>query len=335
MQLASQVNTFGGHMQRKYGCRVHKLALNASFTCPNRDGAKGLGGCTFCNNTSFSPNSKQPPTVASQIEAGRQVIRKRTGAQRYLAYFQAYTNTYADIQYLKRLYDDALSEPDVIGLSVGTRPDCVPDPVLDLLAGYQEQGYEVWLELGLQSANDATLDRVNRGHGWAEYADAMERCRVRNLQVCTHLIVGLPGETAFDSVASFDRVMELKAGFTPTQGMKLHPLHIVKGTQLARQWKQGLYQGVPYDDYVEASIEIIRRSPAELVFHRLTGTAEADLLLSPRWCAKKWRVLNDIALGLAGQDWRDPLHIPSASIDMSDVFVDAADCSSVRFQPCS
>ena len=295
MQLASLVNSFGGHMQRKYGYRVHKLALNASFTCPNRDGSKGLGGCTFCNNTSFNPNSKQPPSIAEQIEAGRQVIRKRTGAQRYLAYFQAYTNTYADIEYLKRLYDEALSEPDVIGLSVGTRPDCVPDPVLDLLASYQSQGLEVWLELGLQSANDATLARVNRGHGWAEYEDAVLRSRQRGLQLCTHLIVGLPGESALASVESFDRVMALG-----TAGLKLHPLHIVKGTQLARQWKQGLYQGVSFDDYVETCIEIVRRSPPELVFHRLTGTAEAGLLLSPGWCAKKWRALNAIAEGLAG-----------------------------------
>ena len=185
MQLADQVNTFGRHMKIKYGHRVHKVSINASFTCPNRDGTKGLGGCTFCNNASFSPNSKQPPTVAQQIEAGRQVIRKRTGAWHYLAYFQAYTNTYADINYLKQLYDDALQEPDVIGLSVGTRPDCVPDPVLDLLAAYQDQGHEVWLELGLQSANDATLERVNRGHGWTEYQDAILRCQQRGLQVCT------------------------------------------------------------------------------------------------------------------------------------------------------
>jgi hypothetical protein len=298
MQLADQVNTFGRHMQRKYGHRVHKLALNASFTCPNRDGTKGIGGCTFCNNVSFSPNAKQPPTVASQIEAGRRVIRKRTGARHYLAYFQAYTNTYAEIDYLRRLYDDALSEPDVIGLSVGTRPDCVPDPVLDLLAGYRDQGYEVWLELGLQSANDATLERVNRGHGWAEYADAIRRARIRGLQVCTHLIVGLPGETAWDSIDSFEQVLELGVASSATQGLKLHPLHIVKGTQLARQWKRGLYEGVPFDDYVAAAVEILRRSPPELVHHRLTGTADPQILLSPQWCGKKWAVLNAIAGGL-------------------------------------
>ncbi|WP_207062383.1 TIGR01212 family radical SAM protein [Motiliproteus sp. SC1-56] len=299
MQLANRVNTFGRHMQAKYGQRVHKLALNASFTCPNRDGSKGIGGCTFCNNVSFSPNAKQPPSIAQQIEAGRRVIQKRTGARRYLAYFQAYTNTYADIAYLKGLYDAALAEPDVIGLSVGTRPDCVPDPVLDLLAAYQQQGFEVWLELGLQSANDATLARVNRGHGWAEYQDAILRARVRGLQVCTHLIVGLPGEVAWDSVTSFERVRELGAASTATQGLKLHPLHIVKGTQLARQWKQGLYEGVPFDAYVEAAVAILQRSPPALVHHRLTGTADPRILLSPGWCAKKWAVLNAIAQGLA------------------------------------
>lgn len=298
MQLANQVNTLGRHLKAKYGQRVHKLALNASFTCPNRDGSKGVGGCTFCNNVSFSPNAKQPPSIASQIEAGRQVIRKRTGAQRYLAYFQAYTNTYADINYLKGLYDAALSEPDVIGLSVGTRPDCVPDPVLELLARYQAEGYEVWLELGLQSANDATLERVNRGHGWAEYADAIRRAHVRGLQICTHLIVGLPGETAFDSIDSFERVMALG-----TEGLKLHPLHIVKGTQLARQYKLGLYDGVPFDDYVETCVAIIRQAPPELVFHRLTGTADPNILLSPGWCAKKWEVLNAIASALEIGDW--------------------------------
>ncbi|WP_210395791.1 TIGR01212 family radical SAM protein [Motiliproteus sediminis] len=294
MQLADHVNTLGRHLKAKYGQRVHKLALNASFTCPNRDGSKGVGGCTFCNNVSFSPNAKQPPTIASQIEAGRQVIRKRTGAMRYLAYFQAYTNTYADINYLKGLYDAALAEPDVIGLSVGTRPDCVPDPVLDLLAGYQAEGYEVWLELGLQSANDATLARVNRGHGWVEYEDAIRRAHARSLQICTHLIVGLPGESAFDSVGSFERVMALG-----TEGLKLHPLHIVKGTQLARQYKQGLYDGVPFDDYVDTCATIIRQAPPELVFHRLTGTADPRILLSPIWCAKKWQVLNAIAAELS------------------------------------
>ncbi|MBA1331843.1 hypothetical protein QQ73_12145, partial [Candidatus Endoriftia persephone str. Guaymas] len=171
MTLAQQAPTFGQYLLQRYGERVHKVAIDAAFTCPNRDGSKGIGGCTFCNNVSFSPNGRQPKSIAEQIAAGRRVVRKRTGAKKYLAYFQAYTNTYGDLQQLKSLYDSALAEPDVIGLSVGTRPDCVPPAVLDLLAGYQAQGYEIWLELGLQSAFDTTLQRVNRGHGFAEYQE--------------------------------------------------------------------------------------------------------------------------------------------------------------------
>lgn len=178
MTLADYVNTFGQAMLRRYGERVHKVAIDAGFTCPNRDGSKGRGGCTFCNNSSFSPNGRHPAPVTEQIAAGRAVIRRRTGARRFIAYFQAYTNTYADVEELARLYGQALREPDVIGLSVGTRPDCVPPQVLDLLCGYCDQGYEVWLELGLQSSFDETLERVNRGHDFADYSRAVSAgCR--------------------------------------------------------------------------------------------------------------------------------------------------------------
>jgi len=153
-------------------------AIHAGFTCPNRDGTVGRGGCTFCNNVSFSPNARRITPIPEQIAAGRRVIRKRTGARKYLAYFQAYTNTHGRrLEELAALYELALAEPDVIGLSIGTRPDCVPDPVLDLLAGYQARGHEVWLELGLQSAWDVTLARVNRGHNFAAYRDAVQRTR--------------------------------------------------------------------------------------------------------------------------------------------------------------
>jgi len=231
--LSDYIHTFGQAMLQRYGERVHKIAIDASFTCPNLDGSKGIGGCTFCNNASFSPNGREPEPVSQQIEAGRQVIRKRTGAQRYIAYFQAYTNTYADIEILRTQYEQALAQPDVIGLAVGTRPDCVPEAVLDLLAGYQDDGYEVWLELGLQSSFDDTLKRVNRGHGFAEYRDTLTAARQRGLPVCTHLIVGLPGEDISHCLTTLDRVLELGV-----DGLKLHPLHVVKGTQLANEWRR-------------------------------------------------------------------------------------------------
>lgn len=301
-QLARHVNTFGQWMKHRHGERVHKLALNVGFTCPNRDGSKGRGGCTFCNNVSFNPQGRELPSIANQIAAGRAVIAKRTRAKKFLAYFQAYTNTYADISTLKFQYDQALQEPDVIGLSIGTRPDCVPPIVLDLLADYRDQGYEIHLELGLQSSFDNTLERINRGHDFACYVKAMQAAKTRDLPVCTHLIVGLPEETKQHALTSLDRVLELG-----TAGLKLHPLHIVKGTQLANEWRRGEYTPLSLDEYVETAVEMIRHTPSHVCFHRLTATAEARLLLAPHWCQYKWRVLNRIADALQQRVTLSPL----------------------------
>lgn len=297
MQLSHHVNTFGRYMHQRYGERVHKISINAGFVCPNLDGSKGTGGCTFCNNSSFNPQSRQN-LVIDQIMAGKTVIKKRTGAKKYLAYFQAYTNTYDDIAVLKARYDQALADPDVIGLSIGTRPDCVPQPVLELLLEYQQQGFDIWLELGLQSSFDETLRKVNRGHGYGEYKDAVKRARSMGLRVCTHLIVGLPGETTRHNMITLKRVLRLG-----TDGLKIHPLHVVKGTEMARQWRKGEIPVLDQQDYVNTVVEMIRNVPEHIVFHRLTGTAEPDLLLAPEWCAHKWRVLNDIAKQLEDSSW--------------------------------
>jgi hypothetical protein len=287
--LADYVPTLGQDLLRRYGERVHKIAINAAFTCPNRDGSKGRGGCSFCNNVSFSPNSKTTISLAAQIQAGREVLRRRTGARKYLAYFQAYTNTYADIATLEKLYAAALAEPDIIGLSIGTRPDCVSNEVLDLLENYQFQGKEIWLELGLQSAFDTTLERVKRGHGFAEYQDTVQRAQQRNLKICTHLIIGLPGETKQHAVESLQKILMLG-----TNGLKLHPLHIVTNTLLAYEWKQGSYQPLQLLEYVNIVADLVQMTPPNIIFHRLTGTASPEVLLAPNWCAKKWLVLNAI-----------------------------------------
>ena len=294
--LPQVVNTFGQDLKRRYGRRVHKLAINAGFTCPNRDGTKGRGGCTFCNNSSFSPNARREPDVTAQIEAGRRVIARRTGADRFIAYFQAYTNTYAELDRLDRLYRAALDEPDVIGLSVGTRPDCVPPGVLDLLCGYRDEGYEVWLELGLQSAFDQTLERVNRGHGFTEYRHAVRAARQRGLPLCTHLILGLPGEGPDHALESLDRVVA-----EGVDGLKLHPLHVVKGTRLANEWRRGGYRPLDLPSYLETAAELVAHTPPQVVYHRLTGTASPDMLLAPAWCSLKWRVIDGIASTLARQ----------------------------------
>lgn len=287
MRLSDYVNTFGQNMLRTYGERVHKISLNANLTCPNRDGTKGIGGCTFCNNASFNPDARNPSNITKQLAAGRRVIIKRTGARIYLAYFQAYTNTYGDIKQLKRLYDQALAEDDIIGLSVGTRPDCVPEAVLDLLADYQQQGKEIWLELGLQSAFDSTLNRVNRGHGFSEYRKAVHQAHARGLKICTHLIVGLPGEDNSHCKASLMRVLD-----EGVEGLKLHPLHVVKGTQLAREWRRNKYSPLSMKRYVSTAADLIDMTPSDIIYHRVTGTASNNLLLAPQWCSKKWQVIN-------------------------------------------
>ena len=289
MILTERVNTFGQAMLKKHGERVHKIALDAGFTCPNRDGSKGVGGCTFCNNQSFSPGARDRKPVESQFERARCRIAQGTGARRFIAYFQAYTNTYAHVDELRALYDRALAEEDVIGLSIGTRPDCVPSEVLDLLVEYRDQGHEICLELGLQSSFDESLARVSRGHGFAEYETATRAARARGIPVCCHLIVGLPGETESHNHITLDRVLD-----TGVNGLKLHPLHVVKHTKLAIEWKRGDYTPMHETDYLRIVADLIERTPWDIVFHRLTGTASKDILLAPEWCAKKWDVLNGI-----------------------------------------
>ncbi len=297
--LSDRVNTFGQYLLKRYGQRVHKLALNAGFTCPNRDGTKGHGGCTFCNNVSFSPNADSPSQIAPQLDAGRGVLAKRTGARRFIAYFQAYTNTYDPLDALRERYDCALKHPDVIGLSIGTRPDCVPEAVLDLLAGYRAKGKEIWLELGLQSADDRTLECVNRGHDFADYRTAVVAAHRRGIPVCTHLIVGLPREGREASLTSLERVLELGV-----EGLKLHPLHVVRETRLALEWQRGDYQPLTLDDYVSICADVIERTPQAVIFHRLTGTAPGDILLAPDWCSRKWLVLNAIEAELYRRNTR-------------------------------
>lgn len=296
MALSDYVYTFGQDLMQRYGERIHKLAINAGFSCPNRDGSKGIGGCTFCNNASFTPTARRQPSVSEQIDAGRKVLLKRTGAKRFIAYFQAYTNTYADVCYLQALYQQAVKEPDVVGLSIGTRPDCISEEVLALLLEFQRSGYEVWLELGLQSAFDTTLERVNRGHGFAEYRDAVIAARSYGLPVCTHLIIGLPGESDWHAMQSLEQVLSLGV-----DGLKLHPLHVVKGTRLANEWRRGEYCPLGIDDYVRIAANIVQATPDHIVFHRLTGTASDQLLLAPHWCNHKWRVLNAIERELAAR----------------------------------
>ncbi|MCL2892782.1 TIGR01212 family radical SAM protein [Brenneria tiliae] len=280
MQLQKLINMFGGNLQRRYGEKIHKLTLHGGFSCPNRDGTLGRGGCTFCNVASFADEQMQQRGIAQQLAAQAGKVKR---AKRYLAYFQAYTSTYAEVQVLENMYRAALTQADMVGLCVGTRPDCVPDAVLDLLSGYHERGYEVWLELGLQSASDKTLRRINRGHDFASYQQTARRARQRGLKVCCHLIVGLPGEDAQRCLSTLDQVVE-----TGVEGIKLHPLHIVEGSIMAKAWRAGRLPALALEEYVTTAGEMIRRTPPEIVYHRISASARRPTLLAPLWCENRW-----------------------------------------------
>ncbi|MXR37961.1 TIGR01212 family radical SAM protein [Craterilacuibacter sinensis] len=303
MQLDHYVHTFGHYLKARFGERVHKLSLAGDFTCPNRDGTLGRGGCTFCNVKSFGRD-------AGILSISEQIAREKVRtdrARRYLAYFQAYTSTYAEVETLKALYDEAATQSDIVGLCVGTRPDCVPDAALDLLAGYQAQGMEVWLELGLQSAHDKTQEAIRRGHTLADYRDAVARAHQRGLKVCTHLIAGLPGESHADIHSTLKTVLDIGV-----EGLKLHPLMIVKGSRMAAQYQRREVMPMPLDDYAALAADLIRATPAHVVYHRVSATAQAPTLIAPDWCAPRWLAMQAIADNLArhggqgsalGQPW--------------------------------
>ncbi|MBY8315603.1 TIGR01212 family radical SAM protein [Vibrio fluvialis] len=286
MQLHELVNTIGQDLQRRYGERVHKLTLHGGFSCPNRDGTVGRGGCTFCNVASFADEQSQAKSIEDQLKDRAGEVQR---AKKYLAYFQAYTSTYAEVQVLKNMYEQALKAADIVGLCVGTRPDCVPDAVLELLAEYVQQGFEIWLELGLQTANDRTLKRINRGHDFACYAEITRRARALGIKVCTHLIVGLPKEGRDDNIATLEQVLTIG-----TDGIKLHGLHIVEGSSMAKAWRAGKLEAPTLEDYVAIASEMIQRTPPEVVFHRVTSAARRPTLLSPLWCENRWLAMTEI-----------------------------------------
>ncbi|GGA63071.1 TIGR01212 family radical SAM protein [Neiella marina] len=294
MQADQYYFTFGRYLKQTWGRKIRKLSLHGSFTCPNRDGTLGRGGCTFCNVSSFVDEQANGQKISVQLDQRRRELTRKADA--YLAYFQAYTSTYGEVEQLRRLYNAALQEQDVIGLSVGTRPDCVPDEVLQLLASYQQQGQEVWLELGLQTAHAKTLKRINRGHDFSAYADAVKRARSVGLKVCCHLIMGLPGETQSHAEQSLEQVLE--AG---VDGLKLHPLHIVTGSTMAKAWQAGRQPVIDLEEYANTAAQLIRMTPAEVVFHRISAHARPPTLLAPDWCQDKWLAPRHILQHLSEQ----------------------------------
>lgn len=279
---------FADFLAGYFDCKVQKIAVNAGFTCPNRDGTKGTGGCSYCNNQSFNPAYCAPTlSVGQQLEEGKAFFGRKYPEMKYLAYFQAYTNTHSDdIDRLVSLYREALATPDVVGLIIGTRPDCMPQALLDRLT--ELPGW-VMVEYGAESACDATLERVNRCHTWADTADAVLRTHAAGIPCGLHLIMGLPGEDEETMLATIDRVNEL-----PVDTVKIHQLQLIRGTRMARDVESGLYE-IPrftVEEYIELCVKLLRRLRSDIAVERFVSQSPPDLLIYPRWNLKNYQFTN-------------------------------------------
>jgi radical SAM protein (TIGR01212 family) len=288
-----RINSYGHYLRRRFGCRVSKVNVDAGFTCPNRDGSKGTGGCIYCNNVSFSPRDTlaQIP-LEEQLAHGMAYHRRRLHSEKFIVYFQKYTNTYASVDLLADLYRRALDYPGVVGISVGTRPDSLSDEALELLAGIAQTHY-VCLELGLQSMDDAILTRINRGHTLEEFVATVQRAAGHNFDICAHLIYGFPGEVADDFLKTADFIASL-----PIDSIKLHQLHAVEGTELAEMYRRGEYVPIALEEYVATAADFLELLPGRVTIQRLYGSAPLEISVAPRWGLKNNRmwftVLNEL-----------------------------------------
>ncbi|MEW6544854.1 MAG: TIGR01212 family radical SAM protein [Nitrospirota bacterium] len=277
----------GEYLREQFPFRVFKIAIDAGFNCPNRDGTLGYGGCTFCSNASFSPNSRTARApIQQQIADGMRFYRERLQGEKFIVYFQAYTNTHGPVAGLRRLYEEALGVPDVVGLSIGTRPDCVPDSVLDLLAEYAGRTH-LWLELGLQSSHEVTLRWLNRRHTYTNFVDAVRRARDRALRVCAHVILGIPGETRAMMLQTADRLAQLGL-----DGLKLHHFYVAKGTAMERLYRRSTVRLLTLREYVGLACDFLERTPPEVVVQRLTGEIADSYVLAPHWGVTKLQVVH-------------------------------------------
>jgi radical SAM protein (TIGR01212 family) len=277
------------YWMNSFGCRVHKLPIDAGFTCPNRDGSITTGGCTYCDGRgSALRQAGELPPVSEQLRRGKAYYRKRPKAEKFIAYFQTFTNTYGPVEKLRALYDEALAEEDVIGLSIGTRPDCISDEALTLIRAYAER-HHVWLEFGLQSIHDRTLQAINRGHDKATFIDTVRRAGGGPIQICAHIIVGLPDESHEDILET----ARLIAGL-PIGGIKIHSLLALKGTPLGEQYRRGELSLMTMEEYVGTVCDILEALPPQMVIQRLTADGYRGIFLGPAWAANKLAVLNAI-----------------------------------------
>lgn len=277
-------------LKRQFGQKIYKVSLDGGMSCPNRDGTVGTGGCTFCSqggSGEFAVGRTGYPDVWEQIEQAKtRVHRKISGEGKYIAYFQSYTNTYAPVDYLRTLFERAITHPDIVALSVGTRPDCLGDEVVALLKELNGQK-PVWVELGLQTIHEKTAERIHRGYRLEVFEDAYRRLKEAGLTVVVHVILGLPGETKEEMLETVDYL-----GKIPVDGIKLQLLHILKGSQMAAEYEKNPFSLMELEEYLDLILTCVARLPQSVVIHRLSGDGAKALLVGPAWSANKKLVLN-------------------------------------------
>jgi len=295
--MDKRYNDFNTYLRSLFGCRVQKISVDAGLSCPNRDGRVSTGGCIFCNARGSGTGAHtRGLTITDQLLQGKKSLARRYKAKKFLAYFQSFSNTYAPIDQLQKLYDEALAVEDIVGLSIGTRPDCVDLPVLELLQDYAGH-HLIWIEYGLQSASDKTLELINRGHDVQCFKDAVRATLNRGIKICAHVILGLPGETRPDIFQTARTISDLGI-----DGVKLHLLYVVKGTPLEALYRQGDYRCLEQQAYIDLVCDFLERIPPEMVIQRLTGDPHPEELVAPQWSRKKTATLRKINATLEQRD---------------------------------
>lgn len=278
---------FGTFLNEHFTGKVQKISINAGFTCPNRDGTKGVGGCTYCNNQTFNPEYCSPSkSVTEQLAEGRQFFAKKYHEMKFLAYFQAYTSTYGATSHLRELYEEALAAPDVVGLIIGTRPDCMPDELLSYLTSLKQRGSFIIVEYGVETSRNDTLQLINRGHTWEQSVEAINRTAAAGIATGVHIIAGLPGEDYADAISTARQLSHL-----PISTVKLHQLQIIRGTRLAKQIATGelTVKQWSIEEYIDLCVDFIRNLSPSIAIERFTSQSPDNLLISPRWGLKNYQ----------------------------------------------
>ena len=289
MSIEKGYYDFAEFLAKHFSYKVQKISINAGFSCPNRDGSKGKGGCTYCNNQTFNPDYCRPVmSVTEQLNQGKQFFARKYPQMKYLAYFQAYTNTYGELEHLKSLYEEALRVEDVVGVVIGTRPDCMPEELLQYLQELSKKVF-VLIEYGVETSNNETLITINRGHTWEDAVDAVMRTKAHNILCGIHLIIGLPGETIDDILATADAVSSL-----PIDTVKLHQLQLIRGTRLAQQVAVGELNILHWsaEKYIDVCLKFLRRLSQNIAVERFVSQSPAELLISPKWGLKNYEFTN-------------------------------------------